>query len=309
MPQAQDVSGSTLGRIKSASQSAIASAAESISSSAKDVASNASDKLNSAAVQATNHVKQSMSDTIQSVKNEASAKLNNVTSEANNNIRDLKSFAQESSANLDTKTRGFMSSFGARIKQSAVLNLNRAGDRIKDSLGNVAQSTKERMKNELNKRIPKISFPKLTDASAISKEASQTITQSSKTLTQSTNAANLASKVLTESTARAASNMTSQVQQSVQKTSRWLWWWGLAAVGVYGMSTTLTKEGVGVLKNLISGGRVEEDEGNTVSSAGTPASSNSSKAVSVNESGDEAVRNGWLSSIKRYFWIGKRSNE
>lgn len=301
MPQAQDVSGSTLGRIKSASQSAIASAAESISSSAKDVASNASDKLNSAAVQATNHVKQSMSDTIQSVKNEASAKLNNVTSEANNNIRDLKSFAQESSVNLDTKTRGFMSSFGARIKQSA--------DRIKDSLGNVAQSTKERMKNELNKRIPKISFPKLTDASAISKEASQTITQSSKTLTQSTNAANLASKVLTESTARAASNMTSQVQQSVQKASRWLWWWGLAAVGVYGMSTTLTKEGVGVLKDLISGGRVEEDEGNTVSSAGTPASSNSSKAVSVNESGDEAVRNGWLSSIKRYFWIGKRSNE
>ena len=67
-----------------------------------------------------------------------------------------------------------------------------------------------------------------------------------------TSATNVAAKLITSTTTQAASNLTSQVKESVSKASRWLWWWGLAAVGMYGMSTTLAKEGVGVLRDVVA---------------------------------------------------------
>lgn len=46
-------------------------------------------------------------------------------------------------------------------------------------------------------------------------------------------------------------SMSHMKQRTVEMSTvaiRWLWWWGLAAVGVYGISTTATKEGMRMLK-------------------------------------------------------------
>ncbi|KAL7471271.1 hypothetical protein ACHAXS_011595 [Conticribra weissflogii] len=65
-------------------------------------------------------------------------------------------------------------------------------------------------------------------------------------------AKNLAKSILTSETTTAfAGNIATTFQESVRKSTRWLWWWGLAAVGVYGITTTLTKEGMSILKELM----------------------------------------------------------
>ena len=65
-------------------------------------------------------------------------------------------------------------------------------------------------------------------------------------------AANTLSKNTIESVSQTAIQASNQLQDVAKTTIRWLWWWGLAAVGVYGISTTLTKEGVQILKDLLT---------------------------------------------------------
>eukprot|EP00573_Skeletonema_grethae_P003719 CAMPEP_0201695236 /NCGR_PEP_ID=MMETSP0578-20130828/7261_1 /ASSEMBLY_ACC=CAM_ASM_000663 /TAXON_ID=267565 /ORGANISM="Skeletonema grethea, Strain CCMP 1804" /LENGTH=408 /DNA_ID=CAMNT_0048181053 /DNA_START=170 /DNA_END=1396 /DNA_ORIENTATION=- len=66
--------------------------------------------------------------------------------------------------------------------------------------------------------------------------------------------------VLTNTVSDTTSNLSTQLQATVHKTFKWLWWWGLAAVGVYGISTTLTQEGVKALKDLVGGSGSGEDK-------------------------------------------------
>lgn len=82
-----------------------------------------------------------------------------------------------------------------------------------------------------------------------------------------------ATSVLTKTVSETTSNLSTQLQATVHKTFKWLWWWGLAAVGVYGISTTLTKEGVKVLKDLVGGSVGGSGSGEDKSSSYTTSSS------------------------------------
>jgi hypothetical protein len=136
------------------------------------------------------------------------------------------------------------------------------------------------------------------------KEALQSMSQST------SNAATFATKVLTQSTTNAASNMTSQVQQSVTKASRWLWWWGLAAVGVYGMSTTLTKEGMQLLKDMITSPKSDEPfDASGTSRVSAPASSSAFQSARDGRSDDAASTLSWFGSLLEYFTGNEKTND
>jgi len=88
------------------------------------------------------------------------------------------------------------------------------------------------------------------------------------------------SKATTETLSKLTnSQLSTQLQTTLHKAFKWLWWWGLAAVGVYGISTTLTKEGVKVLKDLIvvGGNDGADDRGKSL----TSSSSVSNKGAAV----------------------------
>mmetsp|Transcript_413 Transcript_413/g.621 ORF Transcript_413/g.621 Transcript_413/m.621 type:complete len:398 (+) Transcript_413:77-1270(+) len=68
------------------------------------------------------------------------------------------------------------------------------------------------------------------------------------------------SSLLTKTVSNTTSNLSTQLQATIHKTFKWLWWWGLAAVGVYGISTTLTKEGVKAIKDLVGGASGGDDK-------------------------------------------------
>ncbi|KAL7521295.1 hypothetical protein ACHAWX_005972 [Stephanocyclus meneghinianus] len=231
-----------------------------------------------------------------------------------NSIQDFKAYAKESSAEYASDARRSMNSIGARVKASAAHNLQMTRDRMKESILN----TRDRLKNEISHRISKVSLPFMrslppsaeTSPGEISKSLSYNTKEALQSLSQSTsNAATFATKVLTQSTTNAASNMTSQMQQSVTKASRWIWWWGLAAVGVYGMSTTLTKEGMQLLKDMINSPKSDEPlDASGTSRVSARSSSSASQSTRDGRSG-EAAKLSWFSSIREYFTRNEKTND
>jgi len=224
-----------------------------------------------------------------------------------------------------------MAKMGGKVKQSAEESVRKTGKKAKESMEEVAKSTKKRVLDEIMQRVPKI--PKLpftnqspsitTSTTAASSNNSKRIADALPTKeTILKSASTLAAETLTKTSV----NVTTQVQETLHKTTRWLWWWGLAAVGVYGMSTTLTKEGVQLLKDAVSGteesflggvGVRGSSDGSSVDDCGdgAPASVSSEGAVVAAVSAkdpvsvDDNVRNihggsgRWLSS-----WFGWRTN-
>ena len=78
-------------------------------------------------------------------------------------------------------------------------------------------------------------------------------------------------------------------------------------MGVYGMSTTLTKEGVQVLKDLIVGDDASKSSkvGTSAVKSNAGADDNDRAATPTEKIVDVNSNETWLSSIKRYF----RSNQ
>lgn len=67
-----------------------------------------------------------------------------------------------------------------------------------------------------------------------------------------TGGADAAKGAAVKSFSYASERLTGDAREAGKSAARWLWWWGLAAVGVYGIATTATKEGMGFLKDLAS---------------------------------------------------------
>ena len=149
-----------------------------------------------------------------------------------------------------------ISKFGENIKQSTKDTAKKTGDHIKQNLLETTQATKSRLKSELSKRIP---FA--TKKNQVPAETTTTIESTKKvdipskkildSLPSKDQLLQSATQVATETASRTASNVTTQVSEGVNKATRWLWWWGLAAVGVYACTTTLTKEGVQIMKDIL----------------------------------------------------------
>jgi hypothetical protein len=180
-------------------------------------------------------------------------------------------------------------------------------EQIKQSIEEATLSTKDRMKEEMSKRIPQFKMPMtlfggktsgslqapIKSAPIAAQSSESTTLQSAKPHTNSINTkiafqtsllssslssllptkdsisssapTSAISKATTETISRTTSNLSSQFQSTIHKAFKWLWWWGLAAVGVYGITTTLTKEGVALLKDLV-GGSSSSDDGKSSSS-------------------------------------------
>ena len=90
----------------------------------------------------------------------------------------------------------------------------------------------------------------------------------------------------------------SHVKQRTIETSkvaiRWLWWWGLAAVGVYGICTTATKEGMRML------GEMAATPAAPPSSPSSPEErSNRDETTDAGTSGSSSSDGGWRSRVSR----------
>jgi len=181
-------------------------------------------------------------------------------------------------------------------------------DKMKQSVEEATLSTKERIKDEVSKRMEHFKLPSTLfgggsngnsatasssggGAQAVTKSASTSSQQAVESTTlkdaiptntnnnkippssqsklsklssllpnKETILSSATSSLLTKTVSNTTSNLSTQLQATIHKTFKWLWWWGLAAVGVYGISTTLTKEGVKAIKDLVGGVSGDDDK-------------------------------------------------
>jgi len=193
---------------------------------------------------------------------------------------------------------------GENIKQSTKETAKKTGDHIKQNMTEVTQTASNRLKNEISKRIPKLPFA--SKKKQVLSETTTTIESAKKvdippnkildSLPSKDQLLQSATQIATESATRTASNVTTQVSEGVNKAIRWLWWWGLAAVGVYACTTTLTKEGVQIIKDIFTS-KKKEPSSNTADNSTLLSASRSS---SVNDDSDitdekKSYRVRWLS--------------
>ena len=162
---------------------------------------------------------------------------------------------------------------GENMKQSAKVATKKTSENMKQTISNVSQSAANRLRDEISQRIRIPEMPKLS--SVKKKKQPEAITTPASSTAKSTtvdapsckskkvipNNYSLPSKeqllqsathIATETATKTAANVTTQVSEGVHKATRWFWWWSLAAVGVYGISTTLTREGVQVIKDMFT---------------------------------------------------------
>lgn len=206
---------------------------------------------------------------------------------------------------------------GEDAMRSAERTARRTGERATDSMAGATLSAKKWIRDETSRRMPRM--PKLPFAS----ESAATSPPSSKppptplppggkiadALPSKETLLRSASAIAGDAVSKTTANVTSQVSETVQKTTRWLWWWGLAAVAVYGMTTTLTKEGVQMLKDFASSPRKSIAEV-ADSAVATPVDDDASAAGmgdgasgSGRGGGGGRVGSGWLS------WFSRQTDE
>ena len=200
------------------------------------------------------------------------------------------------------ETHRYMARRGEDMRKSARITVVKTAKRIKESTSKAVQSTTNRLKRAITQRmpkIPKLPFTTKKSSSATAGNGNEALSvRMSNALPSKETLVKSASYVATETLSKAASNVTTQVHEHVNKASRWLWWWGLAAVGVWGVTTTLTKEGVHLFKDLLTskGGSVPAEKKNaeeadtTRSESATPLSD--SEDIGVDNNNNESSGNG-----------------
>ncbi|KAL9185700.1 hypothetical protein ACHAXT_003477 [Thalassiosira profunda] len=194
---------------------------------------------------------------------------------------------------------------GEDVKQSAKAAASKASKKVNHSLSDISQSAANRLKKEVAKRMPKMpTMPKLPFSRSqlhwTTKEATERISRAMPSKETRKALVESASNIATETVTKTASNVTTQVQEGANKAMRWLWWWGLAAVGVYGVSTTLTREGVQAVKDMFGSKK-------SSGSDSTPAvadSVNSTMESPTAEANDDIANRGGLS-----FWFARRRDK
>ena len=290
---------------------------DSLTSTASDVVSKATKKATQAASEATDV---------------ATTKAKTAATKATNNLRH-----SITNAKIDAKKAGeqyawdahrSISKMGENMKQSAKVATKKTSEHMKETISNVSQSATNRLRDEISQRIripeiPKLSFvkkkkqpeaistptssstPKSTTVDAPSCESKKVIPNnyslpSKEQLLQS------ATYIATDTATKTAANVTTQVSEGVHKATRWFWWWSLAAVGVYGISTTLTKEGVQMIKDMFTSSSKKESlfDDTKGATAISVVSSGTVDSVNENKRNKKSGNSGrWLSS-----WFSLRAS-
>lgn len=281
----------------------------SLTSSASDVALKATKKASQAATEATS---------------DATTKAKIAATKATNNLRysvsNAKVDAKQKSEQYAWEAHRFISKLGDNIKQSAKVAAKNTGARMKEKAVEVSQSTSNRFKDEISSRIhnlPKLptyaknklgtissTKPKLgiTEKKIIDTPPSTTTTTEKiiDYLPSKEQLLKSATTIATETATKTASNVTTQVSETVNKATRWVFWWGLAAVGVYGFSTTLTKEGVLMIKEMFTSSRKQnEEKSSSVASIAAGGDCDDKENIANNSSSGR-----WLSS-----WFSSRASK
>mmetsp|Transcript_21097 Transcript_21097/g.42208 ORF Transcript_21097/g.42208 Transcript_21097/m.42208 type:complete len:399 (-) Transcript_21097:78-1274(-) len=303
-------------------------------------------------VEAANNKKSSSSDssssTVVAAKDMLVSKLSNFTTQAtqlaktkaNDAVTNVRASLHDTKVNAKVKSEQYAweahrsinkvtKEMETKIKSKAM----DTKDKMKQSVEEATLSTKERIKDEVSKRMESFKLPStLFGGGSKGNFASpssggggaQTLTKSASTTSQQavestalkdaiptntttnkipssqsklsklssllpnkeTILSSATSSLLTKTVSNTTSNLSTQLQATIHKTFKWLWWWGLAAVGVYGMSTTLTKEGVKAIKDLVGGG---VDGGDDKSSSSLTSSSVSKGSSGTTQDANAAV--------------------
>jgi len=206
---------------------------------------------------------------------------------------------------------------GENMKQSTKDTAKKTGEHIKQNISEATQATKNRLKNEINKRI----LPFATKKNQVLSETTTTIESTKKvdippnkildSLPSKDQLLQSATQIATESATRTASNVTTQVSEGVHKATRWLWWWGLAAVGVYACTTTLTKEGVQIIKDMLTTSKKKETLSNSTADNNTLLSASTGKNdtySSVNDDSDISDEKKSYGGVRWLSWLLSGAN-
>mmetsp|Transcript_6720 Transcript_6720/g.16547 ORF Transcript_6720/g.16547 Transcript_6720/m.16547 type:complete len:314 (-) Transcript_6720:357-1298(-) len=189
------------------------------------------------------------------------------TDSLRHSLTNAKIDAREAGGRYAREARRSMVRLGEDAKRSANAAARTTSGRVKDSISEASRSASDRLRSEISQRIPETSPRILESASRI-----------------------------------ASGTVTKKVSETVGKATRWFWWWGLAAVGVYGMSTTLTKEGMQMIKEVVTPSSKESPSVvNTtaphVASIPDDARAKNSAVASADERRNASIGlGGWLSS-------------
>ena len=265
------------------------------------------------------------------IKDTALSKINNLASQATQLAKSKATNAVTHASNT-IRTSLHNTKVNAKIKTEqyaweAHRSLNKARTEMETKIKNKANQTKEQIqqsvKEELSKRMPqfigggnsvqasqtkssataaqtepatalKNSIPndKIKQSSMMPSSISSLLPSKENILSSATTAA--LSNAATETLNRTTSNLSTQFTSTIHKAFKWLWWWGLAAVGVYGISTTLTKEGVALLKDVVVGGTASTSSDEKKSSSLSSTSSSVPKDDKVMQAAAVVVESDYV---------------
>ena len=235
-----------------------------------------------------------------------------VSESVRRSLTNAKITAKDTGQQLSRNVRRSMDNIGHQMKASAGKWAGDMTHKASSRISEATRSAKERLSQSIPQwpKFPKLSFMGKSSSSSDSFSSGALTKNAKQSLTSTSNASNVAAIVATKAASNTASRAMNQVQETIQKASRWLWWWGLAAVGVYGISTTLTKEGMQVLKEVLSSSKTS-----TTGNASGNHSSNSfavgdtaSGDIGTNEDNNSGldsinpVGSSWISFLKGISW-------
>ena len=281
-------SGNKLSSFASASSSA-AAAKEALVSKLSNFTSQASQLAKSKANDAVTNASDTIRTTLHNTKVNAKVKSEQYAWEAQRSINKV-------TKEMETK-----------VKLKAI----ETKDKVKQSVTVATLSTKERIKGEFSKRMEHVKLPSSLlgggkNNSTGKSVVTQTVTKSTPTASQESTTlkdaipkddnnlsspqtktsilssllpnkesifSSASSSLISNTVANTTANLSTRIQNTIHKTFKWLWLWGLAAVGVYGITSTLTKEGMKILKDIVGGAVVGDgasDDKKSSSSYATP---------------------------------------
>lgn len=143
-------------------------------------------------------------------------------------------------------------------KSKAITVAREATDSLTHKVQKGSHSVSEATTQVFREKSQQVSN-QVKSASDVVRDVSQrAVSKTTDTIKESSKAA---AKNASESIRNTSIGAFGNAQETGRKAIRWLWWWSLAAVGVYGIATTVPRE---LIRYGLEGATKKKDEGNNV---------------------------------------------
>lgn len=182
---------------------------------------------------------------------EATSKLlswrSSLSSQAKAQVEAGKDIARQSAQTVQSKA----SQLAQRGQEQAAQSVQQASSQLKTKASQLAKSSQEKASQSISEVSSQVRTKASQLAQTSQQKASQSIHQTSSRLqTKASQLAQTSQAKASQSAQRASSQVKSATstitselgggfQSMGKKSLRWIWWWSLAAIAVYGMATTL----------------------------------------------------------------------